>query len=281
MKFGLVPVNVGVSSVEQMVGLAQLAEQHGFESAWTFEHAIVPLDYASKYPYSPSGKMGAAPETNFVDPLIALSNIAAQTSTLKLGTGVNILPQANPLYVAKQAASLDFLSGGRFMLGVGIGWLQEEFIAAGVPFERRGARFDDYMAALRKIWSGDTVDHQSEFINWQGFKSYPAAPSLPVVMGGNKGRAFARVAEFGQGWFAPTSEPDALAADMEQLAAACDTAKRSLDDIEITCMWTGQGGQESIEALAAAGAHRLVIPLPALGQNPAEGIARISAEYIQ
>ncbi len=281
MKLGLIPVNVGVENVEQMVGLARLAEGSGFESVWTFEHAIVPLDYASKYPYSPSGKMGADPETNFVDPLIALSHVAANTTTLKMGTGVNILPQANPLYVAKQAASLDFVSGGRFMLGVGIGWLQEEFIACGVPFEKRGARFDDYMAAMRKLWSGETVEHQSEFINWQGFKSYPKAPALPVVMGGNKGKAFAWVAEFGQGWFAPTTEPAALAADLKLLSAACEQQGRALSDIEITCMWTGQGGQESIDALAEAGADRLLIPLQALGPNPQEGITRLAEDHIR
>ncbi len=134
MKFGLIPVNIGVQSPEQIVELAQLAESLDFESVWTFEHVIVPLDYASKYPYNPTGKMGAAPETNFVDPLIALSVVAQATSTIRLGTGVNILSQVNPLYMAKQAASLDFISGGRFMLCVGIGWLQEEFDALGVPF---------------------------------------------------------------------------------------------------------------------------------------------------
>ena len=112
MKFGLIPVNIGVQSLEQMTGMAQLAEAKGFESVWTFEHVIVPLDYASKYPYDASGKMGAAPETNFIDPLIALSAVAATTKTIRLGTGVNILSQVNPLYLAKQAASLDMISGG-------------------------------------------------------------------------------------------------------------------------------------------------------------------------
>ena len=124
MKVGLIPVNIGVSSLEQVTGIAQLAESAGFESVWTFEHVIVPLDYESKYPYSGSGKMGATPETPFIDPLIALTAVAATTRTIRLGTGVNILSQVNPIYMAKQAASLDFMSNGRFMLGVGIGWLR-------------------------------------------------------------------------------------------------------------------------------------------------------------
>ena len=180
MKVGIIPINIGATSGDQMVQLAQLAESLGYESAWTFEHVIVPLDYASKYPYNATGKMGAAPETPFVDPLIALTAIAAATKTLRLGTGVNILSQVNPIYMAKQAASLDFISNGRFMLGVGIGWLKEEFEALGVPFERRGARFDDYVEGMRKIWSGEVVEHQSDFINWSGFElsaSYPKSIS--------------------------------------------------------------------------------------------------------
>ncbi|MEZ7996754.1 MAG: TIGR03619 family F420-dependent LLM class oxidoreductase, partial [Halioglobus sp.] len=200
MKFGLIPVNVGVKSIEQIVGYSQLAESVGIESVWTFEHVIVPQDYASKYPYSADGKMGARPETNFVDPLIALTAIAANTKTLLLGTGVNIVSQANPMFLAKQAASLDFVSGGRFMLGAGIGWLQEEFDAMGVPFERRGARFDDYIIAMKKVWSGEVVEHQSEFINWSGFKSYPVPAKksgIPIIMGGTKGKIYERVARHG------------------------------------------------------------------------------------
>ena len=117
--------------------------------------------------------MGAAPETPFVDPLIALTAIATQTKTIRLATGVNIVAQTTPLLLAKQAASLDFLSGGRFMLGAGIGWLQEEFVAMGVPFERRGARFDDYMVAMKKVWSGEVGEHDSDFLTWHSFKSYP------------------------------------------------------------------------------------------------------------
>ena len=149
MKIGMVLINIGMEP-GPMVDFARAAEQAGVESLWTCEHVIVPEDYESQYPYSSNGKMEASPETVFVDPLIALSHVAAATSTIRLATGVNILSQANPLFLAKQAASLDFVSGGRFMLGIGIGWLEEEFRAMGVPFERRGARFDDYVEAMRK-----------------------------------------------------------------------------------------------------------------------------------
>ena len=140
MKIGLIPINIQMESLEKLVGLAQFVESQGFESVWTFEHVMVPVEYESRYPYNKEGKMGGGSDNPFLDPLIALTAVAAHTKTLRLGTGVNILSQANPLLLAKQAASLDVLSGGRFMLGAGIGWLKEEFDAMGVPFERRGAR---------------------------------------------------------------------------------------------------------------------------------------------
>jgi probable F420-dependent oxidoreductase len=280
MKFGLIPVNIGMTSVEQMTGLAVLAESCGYESVWTFEHVIVPLDYASKYPYNAEGKMGVPPDANFIDPLIALAHMAAQTTTLKLGTGVNILPQTNPLYMAKQAASLDFVSQGRLLLGLGIGWLREEFEALGVPFERRGARFDDYLEAMQKVWAGGVVEHSSEFIQWQGFSSYPCAPELAVVIGGDKGKAFERVARFGQGWFAPTTDPQGLAEGMQKLSAACEAVGRDVAEIEISCMWPGQGGKEAVEALAASGADRLLVPTQVFGENPVEGIQALAQEVI-
>ena len=280
MKFGLVPINVGQTHLEHMVGLAQLAENSGFESVWTFEHVLVPVEYESKYPYNPEGKMGGPSDTNFIDPLVALSHLAAHTKTLRLGTGVNILPQVNPLYMAKQAASLDFVSGGRLELGLGIGWLREEFDALGVPFERRGARFDDYMEAMRKVWSGDVVEHSSDFINWSGFHSYPKAPSLRVVMGGSKGKIFERTAKFGQGWFAPTTDAGELGSGVTALHAACEAEGRDPSEIEISCMWNARGGLEAVEKLAEAGAERLLIPLPALSPNPGEGLQKVAEEVI-
>jgi probable F420-dependent oxidoreductase len=284
MKIGLIPVNVGVPNAQAMVGMAQLAEAVGFESVWTFEHAIVPIDYQSKYPYSPDGKMGVDPEANFVDPLIALTAIAAQTKTIRLGTGVNILSQANPLYVAKQAASLDFVSNGRFELGVGIGWLREEFQAAGTPFERRGARFDDYVQAMRKVWSGETVEHKSEFLDWTGFKSYPVPIQnpFPVVIGGTKGKAFERTARYGNGWFAPTASHDQLAPLIEQLDAACAEVGRDRAEIEVTAMWFPNAKDLSdVDKYADLGVGRLIVPLPALGKgNPVENLKAFSENVI-
>ncbi len=265
MKIGITPVNVGGPEVKSAAKLAVKAESVGVESVWTFEHVIVPCDYQSKYPYNDSGKMGAMPETHFIDPLIQLANVAGQTSKLRLGTGVNILPQANPLFLAKQAASLDFISGGRFLLGVGIGWLEEEYAALGVPFARRGARFDDYVVAMKKVWSGEVVEHRSDFIQWSGFKSYPLPvqkPHLPLIIGGASRKAFERVIDHGDGWFAPQRDAAKLAEQIEDLFSAAEKKGRDPKSIEITTMWPYPfHGDDSVEKYADMGVSRLIIPL--------------------
>jgi probable F420-dependent oxidoreductase len=282
MKVGLIPVNIGVANAEQMVGMSQVAESAGVESVWTFEHVIVPVDYKSKYPYSPNGKMGAAPETNFIDPLIALAVVAAHTKKIRLGTGVNILSQTNPLLMAKQVASLDLVSNGRFMLGVGIGWLQEEFVAMGIPFERRGARFDDYVVAMKKVWSGDVVEHDSEFLNWHGFKSYPLPvqrPHVPVIIGGAKGKIYERIATVGDGWFAPAGDPAELSKSLDELKAVCKRLGRNYSEIEITAMWQPQTGLDTIRKLRDIGVARVVTFAMAAG-DPTDAIKRLGDEVI-
>ena len=281
MKVGLIPVNIGVESVQQIIGMAQLAESVGFESVWTFEHVIVPLDYQSKYPYNATGKMGAAPETNFFDPLIALTAVAVNTKKIRLGTGVNILSQTNPLLLAKQTASLDRISGGRFMLGVGIGWLEEEFVAMGVPFERRGARFDDYVEGMRKVWSGNVVEHDSDFLNWHGFKSYPlpVQKPMPVIIGGAKGKIFERIAKHGDGWFAPIPDPTELGKALAELRTVCKQVGRNYADIEITTMWAPEMGLDALKRLEELGVARVTTFAAATG-DPVEAIKKIGTEVI-
>ncbi|MAE94067.1 MAG: LLM class F420-dependent oxidoreductase [Deltaproteobacteria bacterium] len=283
MKIGVVGINIGVSSGEEMIGFARLAEEIGLESVWTFEHVMVPVDYASTYPYTQDGKMAATPETNMIDPLISLSAVAAETRTLRLGTGINILPQTNPLSLAKQAASLDFISGGRFMLGVGIGWLAEEFKAMGVPFEKRGARHDDYIQALRKVWAGEVVEHQSEFVDWSGFKSYPLPVQrpLPLVIGGSKGRVFERVARYGEGWFSPTTSLEQILPLLDPLDAALAAQGRERSAVEITTMWVPP--LEPVEQLPRyeeAGVQRVLVPMVLMGEQPQEGLKRFGDEVM-
>lgn len=279
VKVGIVPFNVGVANAEELVARARTAEAVGLESIWTFEHVVVPLEYASRYPYNASGKMGAQPETTLVDPLIALTAAAASTSTIRLGTGISILPQANPLLLAKQAASLDYLSGGRLLLGFGAGWLREEYEALGVPFARRGARFDDYVAAMKKVWSGDVVEHHSEFLDWSNFKSFPLPvqrPHPPIIIGGNSDAAIDRVIAYGDGWFMPVSGVEATAQGIARLRERAATAGRDVSHVEISTQWIfTREGIESIPRYEELGVARLIVPLPVLGADAIAGIERM------
>ena len=152
MKIGLFGVNMAQDDApKSLLPLVARVEAMGFESVWTGEHVAIPQDYVSRYPYNNTGRIGVPMETPFTDPLVTLSFVAAHTTRLRLGTGINILPQTNPLLLAKQVASLDHLSGGRLLLGLGVGWLAEEFKAMGTPFENRGKRFDDYLTAMKKV----------------------------------------------------------------------------------------------------------------------------------
>jgi len=284
MKIGIIPINVGIFDPEQVSTLAQKCEEVGAESVWTFEHAIVPVDYESRYPYSPKGKMPATPEPPFIDPLIALTYAAAVTSKIRLATGVNILPQANPLMLAKQVASIDFLSSGRMMLGVGIGWLKEEFDALGVPWERRGARYNDYVEAMKKVWSGEVVEHQSDFVNWSNFKSYPLPvqkPHPPIIVGGTSKNALKRVAELGDGWFAPSAGAENLAPMLEKLKSAAKEAGRDYDSIEVTATWDyAREGGDSLKKYEDLGVSRLVVATYQLGDEPMAGLEKLGDAII-
>jgi len=279
MHVGLVPINVGFSDPEIVISLATKAEEVGLESVFTFEHVIVPVEYESRYPYHAKGKMGATPETPFLDPLIALGFVAGATKRIRLGTGVNILPQTNPLLAAKQVASLDCLSGGRVLYGVGVGWLKEEFEALGVPFEHRGRRFDDYLVAMKKVWSGELVEHESEFLHWHGFKSFPTSKQRPhphLIVGGTSDAAFARVARHADGWIAPNQSVDDLAPMLTKLREVVRSTGRDPAQISVTAMWVPRKEPDALSRYEDLGVERLIAPLFGLpGASPLEGIEQL------
>src|SRR6185436_6464056 len=166
MKFGVMFANTGFgSSPDGAIAIAQAAEAGGFDTLWTVEHVVVPSGYESQYPYDPSGKMaGGAEVFDLPDPLIWLTWAAAKTDRIKLATGVLVLPQRNVVITAKEIATLDHLSAGRVTLGVGVGWLAEEFAALGVPFNERGARMDEYTDTLRELWA-ETADTEKSTVD--------------------------------------------------------------------------------------------------------------------
>ncbi|MCK9563487.1 MAG: TIGR03619 family F420-dependent LLM class oxidoreductase [Bacteroidales bacterium] len=283
MKFGIIPINIGITGLEQALDIARLAETSGIESVWTAEHVIMPTRIDSRYPYSDSGEMPMDQTITFYDPLITLSAIAAATTTLKLGTGINILPQTNPLLLAKQTASLDSFSQGRLLLGLGLGWMREEFHAMGTPFENRGARFDDYLQAIRKVWSGDVVDHQSRFLDWQGFRSLPAPVNksrLPVLIGGHSEKSFLRVARYADGWYPAVYSARELAPLLDKLRGACTEVGRNYEDIEITAVWANTGGLDELRRFQDLGVSRLTVPLSSLKADPLDAVKHLAGDIM-
>ncbi len=282
---GIVPVNAGrFLAPGELVRMAKLVEDLGFESMWTFEHVIVPEEYESRYPYSPTGKLAMDGDAEFVDPLIALSFVAAATERLRLGTGVNILTQANPLYLAKQAASIDHLSGGRLMLGLGVGWLREEFEALGVPFERRGARADEYLDAMRQAWSGETVDLRGDFVDWHDFKMLPRPvqrPGVPIVVGGTTDAAIRRVVARGDGWYIIHKDLDQFRDHMARLDRECAAQNRDRSELELTAYWNHhREGLEGLQVYRDHGVNRVLVNLAALRMGPPDEAAQRFADEV-
>ena len=249
--------------------LATIAEQAGFESLWTVEHVVVPSGYESKYPYASSGKMaGGAEEFDLPDPLIWLAYVAAVTERIKLATGILILPQRNPLVTAKEVATLDALSGGRMILGVGVGWLQEEFDAIGVPFTDRGRRHDDYVEAMRALWTQDKASVHNTYASFDNCISRPrpAQGTVPIVIGGHTTRAAQRAARIGDGFFPGSGDLAQLETVFAAMHAECAVLDRDPSTVELTAGGGGRTIDEvsvRIEQLKALGVSRVILsPLP-------------------
>ncbi|HUF33860.1 MAG TPA: LLM class F420-dependent oxidoreductase [Acidimicrobiales bacterium] len=272
MKFGIMFANVvGGGDAETAVAMAQAAEEAGFESLWTVEHVVVPAGYESPYPYSTSGRM-PGPETSPIpDPFIWLAYVAAATSTIHLGTGITILPQRNPLVTAKAVATLDRMSGGRVELGVGAGWLEEEFRALGVPFEQRGARLDEYIGALRALWSEERPSYHGEFVDFTDCfcQPQPIDGRVPIHIGGHTNRAARRAGELGDGFFPGSADPELLAGLLGTMRKVAAEHDRDADAIEVTT--GGLPDVAAVERMAEMGIHRVVVPPMAFD---ADGIRR-------
>ena len=199
---------------EYLRTLGTAAEEPGFHSLWIAEHVVLFDDYASHYPYSADGRIPACGKSGFLDPFDALAFLAACTTRVRLGTGICLVPQRNPVYTAKEAATVDWLSGGRLDFGVGVGWLAEEFRALGVPFERRGERCRDYLEVMRRLWCDPVSAFAGEFYELPACREYPKPvqqPHPPIYFGGESEAALRRVADVGQGWYPFSLEPEELA----------------------------------------------------------------------
>jgi probable F420-dependent oxidoreductase len=260
MKFGLRYCNTGrFVDPALAVELVQAGEAAGFESAWTVEHTVVPAGYQSAYPYSADGKMaGSKEDFPLPDPLIWMAYVAAATSTIKLATGILILPQHSPVVTAKQVASLDHMSGGRVLLGIGVGWLREEFDAIGVPFDDRGRRTDEYTAAMRELWTAERPTFHGEFVNFDAAycRPQPAQGSVPIIVGGHSKLAAKRAGRIGDGFF-PARGVSTELIDLARKTA--DEHGRDGDALEITTSLPDN--LEDIPHLAKIGVDRVLVPV--------------------
>jgi probable F420-dependent oxidoreductase len=277
--FGLFSVNAYACSRPAVAArIARLAEAAGFESLWAGEHVVLPDPQAPPSPMDP--------EDPILDPLVALANLAGQTTRVRLGTGVIILPQRNPLVLAKQVASLDALSSGRLILGLGVGYLEPEMSALGVPLAQRGGRTDEYLAAMRSIWYAEHPAFDGRFVRFSGVQARPRPGRLPIVVGGHTPAAFRRAVEQAHGWYGFGLDLAGTAECLDGLRQAASRYRRpaELGDLEISVTpWRGarrstthraEGGGGGIPDLATVvrfqelGVHRLILmPSPELDED--------------
>src|ERR1700722_18826418 len=205
MRLGLHALGIGTGADRAVIdAVASAADRCDFATLWAGEHVVMVDRSASRYPYSDDGPIAVPAEADWLDPVIALSFAAAASSRIGVATGVLLLPEHNPVVVAKQAASLDRLSGGRLTLGVGVGWSREEFEALGIPFERRAARTAEYVAAMRTLWRDDVASFEGEFVRFDSVRVNPKPLGdrrIPIVLGGNSDAALRRVVGWGDGWY--------------------------------------------------------------------------------
>ena len=277
MKFGLMSANL-MNHVDGIAAAAisRTAEEVGFHSIWAIEHAVVPKSYTSTYPYDEGGRLfKGSSQLDHADPLIWLAFAAAATTRIRLATGILILPQRNPLVLAKAIASLDRLSGGRFDFGIGVGWLREEFEALGVPFERRGARTDEYVAALRELWTQEEAEFHGEFVDFEPVycQPKPVQQPVPILVGGHSERAARRAGELGDVFF-PAERPPAVLAEL--LASARGYAQAAGRDPHALQLWTSSDGDRAhLDQLVEIGVSQVMLPA-----RPADQLEERYAELL-
>jgi probable F420-dependent oxidoreductase len=268
----LLPMAPGqITSGDFLREWASVVEECGVESVWGVEHVVLAHDYDPKYPYSesgqvPSGAGAAAGRVPMPDPLDTLAYIAAVSQAVKLGTSVVIAPLHSPAVLAKRVATIDNLSGGRLVLGLGIGWQREEYEAVGAPFRQRGARLEEGIGAMRALWTQSPATFHGEHFTFDRVYSspQPSRGTVPIVLGGNTPPALDRAARVADGWFPYTISPDDFAVSVARLREVAAASGRDPDELELT-VWPGSHDPTSerdvdyVRQFVAAGACRVLL----------------------
>ncbi len=286
MKLGLfVPFATPAADAAFVRAAGSAADEAGFDSLWVAEHVVLFDEYASKYPYSADGRIPAGGTSGILEPFGALSYLAACTSRIRLGTGICLVPQRNPVYTAKEAANVDWLSAGRLDLGVGVGWLAEEFRAVAVPFERRGERCVSYLEVMKRLWCDDVSEYKDEFYELPACRQYPKPvqkPHPPIHFGGESDAALRRVAQIGQGWYGFNVEPEQLAERLRALDGFLAAQGRKRADVRITVSpYLREMNPKKLEAYRRAGADQVILFAFARNADGARAtLAKLAEEYL-
>jgi probable F420-dependent oxidoreductase len=263
MKIGLFATNFGpCAAPETLRRVARAAEDAGLESLWTGEHVVLPDPQAPPSPLPP--------EAPILDPAVALTFMAAHTERIRLGTGIVILPQRNPLVLAKELASLDVLSQGRLIFGIGVGYLKPEFDALNVPFDHKGARAEEYLQAILAVWTMEKPEFRGRWFSFGGVRAEPRPVQRPhpeIVFGGHTPEAFGRAARLARGWYGFALDHERTRTCLDGLRAACAKVGRRFEDVEISVTPAPERGRTLLDRDAAhrfadLGVHRLIVYSP-------------------
>lgn len=284
MRVGLHALGIGTGSQRPVVdAVAKAAESHGFATLWAGEHVVMVDDPASRYPYSDDGRIAVPAVADWLDPMICLSFAAAATTTIRIATGVLLLPEHNPVLVAKQAASLDRLCGGRLTLGVGIGWSKEEFDALGVPFAHRGKRTAEYVDAMRVLWRQDVASFHGSFVGFDNIRVNPKpVGTIPIVLGGNSDAALRRVVAWGDGWYGFNLDDVAVVAErVAMVEALCRDTGRDRDELHLAVALR-QPRPADVSALVGLGIDELVVvdAPPGEPEDVPDWVAGLAARWL-
>lgn len=292
MEIGVHVPQVGPQTSRQLVtAFAQAADRTGFDGLWVFDHVVLQKEQQSRYPYSADGALGFPPTMNFLEPLTQLSFLAAVTERAKLGTSVLVLPMRQPVLHAKIIATIDHLSGGRFVLGAGVGWWQQEYEVLGVPFERRGKRMDECLQLLRALWTDDFVDFDGEFYTAKDWacNPKPARPGgIPIWLGGESRQQLQRVGKYADGWLATARSLAKLKDDFAIAQEAAANAGRDAGKLAIAIEGAGllRTGQlertaEGLGRLREMGvAHAILAVHPSEMANAAPLFEEFAEKYL-